>query len=424
MGHAIVGKFSHSIPSSSQVQKALSNIKFKRDFNWNYINAKHIIIQFEDIEDYAKMLNGPNGAPVWFVEHHPMRVFKWTPTFDSFFETPIAAIWCNVIAVPIHLFEVSALFAIGYLLGNPILIDHDTVTKKRLSFARICVEIDISKPPTEEVVLDILGKESVLKVKWEKIPLYCRDCKHVGHSSRNCHAFGKKVNPPVRVPNHPHMERYQEYRVRNTHKAEGGGTSHHYNSRKEHDIEKGKGIQQDQHKNKKVDQQGGQEASWSGRPKSPTFAEFLDKDGFIKQGRKGRKVKQGSNFETTLRRSNSVDRAPKEAIVADKPGREGRFFSATTESSKQGRPNLAKQNDKPDWSLSQHMEPNSFQQLQRDDTPSDEEVEEMTMEDCQGRQIRRENLDKPPDLHKGSGRRESEVETEQRSYGSTNPNRI
>ena len=214
MGHAVVGKFSHSIPSSNQVQKMLENIKFTTGITWNYINAKHIIIKLEDIEDYARLLNGPRGSPVWFIDHHPMRVFKWTPSFDSFFETPIASVWCNVIAVPVHLFEISALYAIGSLLGNPIQLDHDTANKKRLSFARICVEIDISKPPTEKVVLDILGKEMILKVKWDKIPLYCKDCRHVGHSSRNCHAFGNKETQPAQFHYPAQYRRQEEYKAR------------------------------------------------------------------------------------------------------------------------------------------------------------------------------------------------------------------
>lgn len=57
MGHAIVGKFSHSIPSPQQIQKALNNIKFARDYSRKFINAKHILIQFEDLNDYACMLS-------------------------------------------------------------------------------------------------------------------------------------------------------------------------------------------------------------------------------------------------------------------------------------------------------------------------------------------------------------------------------
>ncbi|XP_042038352.1 uncharacterized protein LOC121784256 [Salvia splendens] len=198
LGHAIVGKFSHSIPASHQIQKALDNIKFCRGFSWRYINAKHIFVQFEDITDYARFLSGPKGTPIWYIDRHPMRVFKWSPDFDAYCESPIAAIWCNLIGLPIHLFDQSALFAIGKLLGTPIQVDRATANKTRLSFARICVEIDISKPPPEEIILDICGRETVQQVRWDKIPSYCRDCKHVGHKSDVCYAAGKTDRPPKR----------------------------------------------------------------------------------------------------------------------------------------------------------------------------------------------------------------------------------
>ncbi|XP_042045665.1 uncharacterized protein LOC121791916 [Salvia splendens] len=198
LGHAIVGKFSHSIPSSLQIQKALDHIKFSRGFSWKYINAKHILVQFEDMADYARLLSGPKGTPVWFIDRHPMRVFKWSPDFDAYCESPIAAIWCNLIGLPIHLFDQAALFAIGKLLGTPIQVDRATANKARLSFARLCIEIDITKPPPEEIILDICGRELVQQVKWDKIPSYCHECKHVGHTGEVCYAAGKGVRPPKR----------------------------------------------------------------------------------------------------------------------------------------------------------------------------------------------------------------------------------
>ena len=120
MVHAIVGKFSHGIPSSRQIQRALEDIKFSYGYTWKFINAKHVLIQMDDLTDYAKLLNGPKGTPMWVVGHIPMRVFKWTWDFNLFHESPIAAIWCNLIALPLHLYDISALFAIGQLLGNPI----------------------------------------------------------------------------------------------------------------------------------------------------------------------------------------------------------------------------------------------------------------------------------------------------------------
>ncbi|XP_042056295.1 uncharacterized protein LOC121800869 [Salvia splendens] len=206
LGHAIVGKFSHSIPASYQIQKALDNIKFCRGFSWTYINAKHTLIQFEDLADYARLLSGPKDTPVWYIDRHPMRVFKWSSDFDAYCESPIAAIWCNLIGLPIHLYDQAALFAIGKLLGTPIQIDRATANRMRLLFARLCIEIDISKPPPEEIILDICGRETMQQVKWDKIPSYCRECKHVGHKSEVCYAMGKTERPAKRNYNYPAQE--------------------------------------------------------------------------------------------------------------------------------------------------------------------------------------------------------------------------
>ena len=76
LGFAVVGKFSHSIPSSMHLQKAFMGMKFVGEFSWKYTNAKHVLVQFHLLDDYIKLLCGPNCMPVWFIDRHPMRVFK------------------------------------------------------------------------------------------------------------------------------------------------------------------------------------------------------------------------------------------------------------------------------------------------------------------------------------------------------------
>lgn len=129
-----------------------------------------------------------------------MRVFKWTPTFDPSFETPIVAVCCNLLALPVHLYDQSALYMICSALGNPIQIDRATASQSRISFARVGVEIDITKPLVKEMVIDIAGVEVKQRVVWDKIPHYCSDCKHVGHTLEACYAFGKNARPEKRVP--------------------------------------------------------------------------------------------------------------------------------------------------------------------------------------------------------------------------------
>ncbi|XP_042027199.1 uncharacterized protein LOC121774377 [Salvia splendens] len=139
-------------------------------------------------------------------------MFKWTPNFDLYFETPIAAVWCNLHALPIHLFEESMLFSIGKLFGEPIQIDHNTITRARMSYARICIEIDISKPVPGKCMLRLGGKDITLQVRWDKIPHYCSACKHVGHSEDHCYAIGKKPAPPKKDFFRPAQHKQNEMR--------------------------------------------------------------------------------------------------------------------------------------------------------------------------------------------------------------------
>ncbi|KAL1554436.1 hypothetical protein AAHA92_14993 [Salvia divinorum] len=135
-----------------------------------------------------------------------MRVFKWTFDFDSFFETPIAAVWYNLHALTIHYYDDSMLFSIRKLFGEPIQVDHNIATRARLSYARICVEIDISKPVPEKYMIRVEEKDVTLQVKCDKVPQYCSSCKHVGHLEEHCYAFGKRPAPPKKDFTRPYRQ--------------------------------------------------------------------------------------------------------------------------------------------------------------------------------------------------------------------------
>ncbi|XP_041990271.1 uncharacterized protein LOC121741533 isoform X2 [Salvia splendens] len=197
LGHVVVGKFPLSIPTSQHIQNAFANMNFV-GCSWKYLDDRHVLIELSDFTDYVNLLNGPNGIPVWFIEQHPMRVFEWTTEFDLSFESRNVAVWCSLFALPLRFFDTATLFAIGRIFGNPIKIDHATITRSRISFARMCVEIDISKPPPKKFVLDIGGREITRRVKWDKIPLFCMDCRNVGHSKVTCcKTFRKKRKRPI-----------------------------------------------------------------------------------------------------------------------------------------------------------------------------------------------------------------------------------
>lgn len=72
------------------------------------------------------------------------------------------------------------------VVGVPVLADECTAKQLKVSYARILVEVDITKEVVKEVrVRDKMGREFVQKVipKWR--PYYCRKCNKIGHECKD-----------------------------------------------------------------------------------------------------------------------------------------------------------------------------------------------------------------------------------------------
>ncbi|KAF9590472.1 hypothetical protein IFM89_035349 [Coptis chinensis] len=73
-------------------------------------------------------------------------------------------------------------------LGRPLLMDGATASKKRIAYARVCIEVEFSSelPKCFEVEME---KVDIRKIKMEYswIPKLCGNCTNFGHFSDNCH---------------------------------------------------------------------------------------------------------------------------------------------------------------------------------------------------------------------------------------------
>ncbi|KAL0297127.1 UNVERIFIED_CONTAM: hypothetical protein Sradi_6764800 [Sesamum radiatum] len=149
-----------------------------------------------------------------------MRVFKWSPTFTPDHESSIVPIWVSLPELPAHLFQKAALYAIANNIGTPLQIADSTYNKSNLSKARVCVEIDILKPPLEEIDIKICGATIVQKIEYEQVPHYCSLCKHIGHQESECYSKGNAPNPPPPPPPCRRMDRKNEAIDENAHKRQ------------------------------------------------------------------------------------------------------------------------------------------------------------------------------------------------------------
>ncbi|KAL0287588.1 UNVERIFIED_CONTAM: hypothetical protein Sangu_2685800 [Sesamum angustifolium] len=124
---------------------------------------------------------------MWFVDGFPMRVFKWTPTFNPREESPIVPVWVRLPELPIQFFDREALFSIARLLGTPLRTDVSTTTLVRPSVARVCVEINSLEPLKTEIGLGFGTEVFIQPLIYKRLPKYCGTCKHLGHTEDECY---------------------------------------------------------------------------------------------------------------------------------------------------------------------------------------------------------------------------------------------
>ena len=114
---------------------------------------------------------------------HYLIIQPWTPHFDSFkgeYDSVIA--WIQLPGMALHYYHKLILWMIGQTVGKVVRINYNMESATRGKFARIAIEVTLSKPLVSQFLLD--GK--VQKVKYENLPNISFGCSKYGHSCESC----------------------------------------------------------------------------------------------------------------------------------------------------------------------------------------------------------------------------------------------
>ncbi|XP_058761495.1 uncharacterized protein LOC131634890 [Vicia villosa] len=158
---------------------------------WNFIKLPELyyhdegyfIIRFQSQSDLdAVLMKGP-----YTLRNIPLMLKEWKPDFnlkrDMLRTIPL---WVKLPRLPLHLWGARSLSKIGSALGVPLVTDECTASKLRVSYARILVEVDITKELIKEITIkDCEGRKLQQPVEYEWKPLYCDRCKSIGHKCRD-----------------------------------------------------------------------------------------------------------------------------------------------------------------------------------------------------------------------------------------------
>ncbi|KAK4723266.1 hypothetical protein R3W88_026045 [Solanum pinnatisectum] len=92
-------------------------------------------------------------------------------------------LWVKLPNLPLNCWNSVVLSKIGSSLGKPLYADGCTTQTSRISFAKILVEVDVTRPLAKVIkILDPKERIVEQKVWYEWKPMFCHKCLQVGHS--------------------------------------------------------------------------------------------------------------------------------------------------------------------------------------------------------------------------------------------------
>ncbi|CAL1396494.1 unnamed protein product [Linum trigynum] len=143
------------------------------------LNNDTFLATFGNNQDYLRALT---GGP-WVILDHYLIVHQWSPAFrtsDKPHRSVVA--WVQLPELPVHFYHREILFALGNLIGRTIKLDYHTEHLERGKFARIAIELDMTKPLPTRIWLDDFWQA----ILYENLPTICYGCGRIGHQEEGC----------------------------------------------------------------------------------------------------------------------------------------------------------------------------------------------------------------------------------------------
>lgn len=173
---------------------------------WQFVSTPQVLLhdegyfifKFESDDDRDLVLR--NG--LYTFNNRPMILKQWEPEFQMIKKTTNnIPIWVNFPGLPIQYWMMENLGRIASSIGNPICTDKLTAKEARISYARMLIEMDVSQPLPETVLIETAdGKHREQKLSYDWQPSFCQDCLQIGHGTWECSAPAELIKQPGPAP--------------------------------------------------------------------------------------------------------------------------------------------------------------------------------------------------------------------------------
>ncbi|KAK4714104.1 hypothetical protein R3W88_020011 [Solanum pinnatisectum] len=118
------------------------------------------------------------------INNRPIILKPWTVNFDFNKEFPTKIpFWVKFSKLPMSCWGKGSLSQISSVIGVSIYADECTAKQTRISYARMLIEVNVTKPlPEKIVVMDPTGNKFEQEVFYDWKPKFCPKCSMVGHT--------------------------------------------------------------------------------------------------------------------------------------------------------------------------------------------------------------------------------------------------
>ncbi|XP_042486025.1 uncharacterized protein LOC122066273 [Macadamia integrifolia] len=179
--NALVGHLLGKRPTFHYTKEVLLKMwRISGNVEINLPESGVFVFRFNLQEDRDKVLEGG----LWYVQRRPLfsalgvKRYPWGKSLLS--SIPV---WVTLPYLPSQFWTLEALSAIGSVIGHPISLDVRTKTLERLSYARLCVEVNASEQlPSTVAIKDEEGRIFKQEIMYDWKLTKCSACKVFGHS--------------------------------------------------------------------------------------------------------------------------------------------------------------------------------------------------------------------------------------------------
>jgi hypothetical protein len=180
---SLICRFNGLWPSASALREWV-NKTWSSGHELFFCSKGFFIVNFSTEADCQCVLEkGP-----WFWGRSGLSMQRWFPDFNPLTMTAMTTpVWVRLPNLPLHFYTPAFLPTLGNVLGRFIKIDTDRITKGFITFACICVEIDLSQGLPDRILIDWTEDDPYTQmVDYENTAFRCRSCQQTGHLQATC----------------------------------------------------------------------------------------------------------------------------------------------------------------------------------------------------------------------------------------------